>query len=81
MFKKIIVTLSVLFVIGLIQNPENLYTATEIEMTAIDVDHLQAPDGTIYVADRELFTGETYIVKLETHPDRKVIAEYWEKGE
>lgn len=78
--RKFFVAIGVLFVFGLLANPENAYVGKEVEMTAIDVDHLQDENGMTYVADRELLVGEKYAVKLEIHSDRTVIAEYEELG-
>lgn len=76
--RKFFIAIGVLFAIGTIANPENAYVGKDVEMIAIDVDHLQDENGFVYVVDRELFVGEKYIVKLEIHPDRTVIAEYEE---
>ena len=76
--RKFFVAIGVLFTIGLLSNPENAYIGKEVEMIAIDADHLQDENGMTYVADRELFVGEKYIVKLEIHSDRTIIADYIE---
>lgn len=78
--RKFAVVIGALLVVGTLLNPENAYVGKEVEMTAIDVDHLQDENGVTYVADRELFVGEKYAVKLEIHPDRTVIAEFEELG-
>lgn len=63
---------------GVVTNPENTYIGYEVEMTAIDTDHLKDSTGKVYTTDSELFIGEKYMVRLEKHSDRTIIAEYWE---
>ena len=71
--KKFLIILCSAFIIGAVQNPNNFYLEKEVEMIAIDTDHLKDKNNNIYTADRELFIGKTYVVKLEVHPHRTII--------
>ena len=71
--RKFLIILCSVFVIGAIQNPNNFYLEKEVEMIAINTDHLKDKNNNIYTVDRELFIGKTYAVKLEVHPDRTII--------
>jgi hypothetical protein len=71
--KKFLIILCSAFIIGAVQNPNNFYLEKEVEMIAVDADHLKDKNNNIYTADRELFIGKTYTVKLEVHPDRTII--------
>ena len=74
--RKILAIIGILLVIGMIKNPKSVYFGTEKEMIAIDADHLQDENGIIYTVDRELFTGEKYLVKVEIHSDRTIISDF-----
>lgn len=80
MLRNIIIALSILLMVGVAQNPNNLYVATDFNMVAIDESHLKAYNGEIYEVQGGLSVGETYAVKLEFHPDRTEVVQYTEKG-
>lgn len=79
MGKKIIILMIILFGIGLIQNPNNLYVGTEVKMIAIDKNHLKNQSGEVYLVEGELNIGEAYIVTIQVHPDQTYISSYREE--
>lgn len=79
MGKKIIILMAILFGIGLIQNPNNFYVGTEVEMIAVDKNHLKDQTGEIYLVEGELNIGKTYVATIQAHPNQTYVSSYREE--